>query len=119
MMLLFDMIVPLLMIIGGILMKRIGKVNSFVGYRTERSMKNEDTWSFANTFCARLWIKLGTFILAISIAVSAPLYFAGKAAVVICGTLLMFVQLGVLLYSIYPVEKALKKTFKDDGTRKE
>ena len=58
-MLICDLIVPIVMIIGGRMMwKHCPKsINGIVGYRTNRSMKNMDTWKFAHKYCGKLWWK--------------------------------------------------------------
>ena len=52
-----DLIVPIVMIIGGRMMwKHCPKsINGIVGYRTHRSTKNMDTWKFAHEYCGKLW----------------------------------------------------------------
>ena len=52
-MLICDLIIPIAMVIGGRMMwKHYPKnINSMSGYRTTRSMKNMDTWKFANDYC--------------------------------------------------------------------
>ena len=60
-MLICDLIIPIAMVIGGRMMwKHCPKnINSMSGYRTTRSMKNMDTWKFANDYCGRIWWKIG------------------------------------------------------------
>jgi len=38
-------------------------INAIYGYRTARSMKNDETWKFAHDCCGRLWFKLGFILL--------------------------------------------------------
>ena len=56
-----DLLIPLVMIVGGMMMwKRTPKkINGIYGYRTSRSMKNLDTWTFAHRYIGRLWCILG------------------------------------------------------------
>lgn len=114
------LIIPLIMVIAGILMwKRCPKtINYLYGYRTERSMKNRDTWKFAHDHCGRLWLKIGLLMLIPSALVYIPFYNSGEAAISVVGLIVCAVQLVVLIASIFPTEAALKKTFNDDGTRK-
>lgn len=114
------LIIPLIMVIAGILMwKRCPKtINFLYGYRTERSMKNRDTWKFAHDHCGRLWLKIGLLMLIPSALVYIPFYNSGEAAISVVGLIVCAVQLVVLIASIFPTEAALKKTFNDDGTRK-
>ena len=114
------LIIPLIMIIGGILMwKRCPKtINFLFGYRTERSMKNQDTWKFAHDYFGRLWWKIGLLLLVPSALIYIPFYNSGETIIGVVGLIICTVQLVVLIASIFPTETALKKTFNDDGTRK-
>ena len=50
-----NLLLPIVMIIGGVMMWKYPpkNINDFIGYRTYRSMKNMDTWIFANNYCGR------------------------------------------------------------------
>ena len=59
------LLIPIIMIIAGNSM-RLGKfktINSIVGYRTRRSMKNQQTWDYAHRECGRLWVRWGVLML--------------------------------------------------------
>ena len=60
-----NMIYSVVMIAGGWMMWKHcpKKINSFIGYRTSRSMRNAETWSFANQNCGRRWWKTGWIML--------------------------------------------------------
>ena len=59
-------IVPVVMIVFGYLFSNRPpkKVGSFLGYRTSRSILNEDTWRFAHHYCGKTWFVLGWLTLA-------------------------------------------------------
>ena len=67
-----NLLIPVVVIVTGIIMwKHYPKnINGLVGYRTTLSMKNMDTWRFANEHCGRLWYKMGVFMLVFSVLVS-------------------------------------------------
>ena len=119
-MLLCDMLVPIVMVIVGRMMwKHCPKhINSLVGYRTTRSMKNMDTWQFAHDYCGKLWWKVGWVTTIASALIHIPLYHSDENTIGIAGLILVAIQCFVMVASIYPTEKALKKHFNDDGTRK-
>ena len=119
-MLLFNLLIPAVMIIAGRIMhKHCPKdINWIYGYRTARSMKNMDTWTFAHEYCGKLWWKIGWWILVPSVLVMIPFWNSSEEAVATIGTVVMTVQLVVLIASIFPTENALKRTFNEDGTRK-
>ncbi len=119
-MLLCSLLTPVLMIVGGRLMwKRCPKkINHFIGYRTVRSMKNMDTWTFAHEHIGRTWWKVGWILLWPTFSLHLPIYGASESVVGVAGTVWLVIQLIVLLVSILPTERALKNTFHDDGSRK-
>ena len=115
-----NLIIPVLLLIAGRMMWKHcpKKINMVYGYRTERSMKNMDTWKFAHEYCGRLWWKLGLILLIPSVLIQLPFYHSNENVVGIVGAVLCTVQVIVLIASIFPTEAALKRTFHEDGTRK-
>lgn len=116
-----DILIPIIMIIGGrVMWKHPPKeINGMMGYRTSRSMKNMDTWTFAHDYCGRLWWKIGWIILIPSIIVHILIYGQSDNVVGIVGGILVLIQTIILVVSIFPTEKALKNTFTKDGKRKQ
>ncbi len=53
-----------------------------------------------------------------SVLVMIPFWGGSEEAVGTVGLIVMAVQLAVLIASIFPTEKALERTFNEDGTRK-
>lgn len=113
--LLLLLIVPFITLITGYLMYRHTpkSINGLVGYRTSRSMINQDTWNFANKYCASLWIKIGI----ITTVVSSLIYILFDVNEIV-SIVIVLIQTFLLLLSIIPVEKALKNTFDVDGNRR-
>lgn len=119
-MLICNLIIPLIMVIaGGLMWKRCPKeINRIIGYRTKRSMKNDDTWKFAHSFCGKLWWIMGLIIVVPSGAVMIPFFNGTYETIGIASLVVVIVQLIALIVSFIPTEMALKKTFNDDGTRR-
>lgn len=115
-----NLLIPVVVIVTGrIMWKHYPKnINGLVGYRTTRSMKNMDTWRFANEHCGRLWYKMGLFMLAFSILVSVLLLRTDDNTYSMISLIFVLFQCVVLILSIIPTEIALKKMFNEDGTRK-
>ena len=115
-----NLLMPLMMLIGGYCMykKPPKEINGFVGYRTAMSKKNKATWTFAHDYCGRLWIRLGFIILIPTILVQIPFVHSSDDAVGIVTLIVETVQLAVLIGSIVSVEKALKRTFDENGVRR-
>lgn len=122
----FALILPGTMLFFGQLWKKHPpqNINSGYGYRTARSMKSPEAWDFAQACCGRVWRLWG----GIALGVTAAAFVAGSFAigggrfpdmaaeenVDAVGYLLLAltaVQLVVLVGSIIPVERALKRNF--------
>ena len=46
------------------------KINYLYGYRTESSMRNQQTWDEANRFSARLMVKIGCILISVGLIFS-------------------------------------------------
>lgn len=93
------------------------KINGLYGYRTSRSMKNQQTWDYAHQVCGKLWFRAGIVMLPLSLLAMLPAL--GKDTQVL-GIWLMgvvLVQVVVMIATIFPVEKALKRKFDKFGRR--
>ena len=68
--------IPILIIFIGYIMYKYPpkKINWIVGYRTRKSMKNEENWKFANQYCGKLWIKIGLIMFVITLVLFALFY---------------------------------------------
>ena len=115
-----DLFVPAIMIIAGIWMRKHypRKINGVFGYRTPRSMTNMDTWRFAHEYCGKVWQKVGFITFLLTVIVHLPFYQSNEDTLGGLSLIVVSVQLIVLIASIFPTEKALKKTFHADGTRR-
>lgn len=108
-----DLLIPILMIVAGNMMWKHApkEINGLIGYRTTRSMKNADTWKFAQDYCGRLWWKIGWIMLPVSFVIHIPFYRSSKDIIGIVGAILCTIQCFILIGSIFPVERALKRKF--------
>lgn len=115
-----NLLVPLLMVVfGRIMYKHAPKsINGIYGYRTSMSMKNEDTWKFAHDYCGKLWYKVGLIMLIPSVLVQLPFVKSSTDTIGIMTVVLETVQICVMIASIFPTERALRKTFDKYGNRK-
>ncbi len=115
-----NFIIPIIMLFFGVKFRKHGpkNINGIYGYRTSMSMKNKETWEFANQYCAKVWMKLGFVMLPISIIGSIlEFLFIGDVQGII-EIIIVTIQTTVLIISIFPVEKALKKNFDQYGNRR-
>ena len=122
MMLVSNLLTPLIMWGAGemLLAWPPKEVNGVVGYRTRRSMVNQDTWDFANRQIALIWRRWGVGMLAAVLAGMLPMLGCVDDGMVYgWGMAILAVEMIVLCVSIVPVERALKRTFHEDGSRKD
>ena len=69
-----SLLIPLVMLFFGrrFLTKPPKSINSLYGYRTARSMKNQQTWDFAHRVCGKLWPRAGAVMLPLSLLAMLP-----------------------------------------------
>lgn len=108
-----NLLIPIVMIGFGWLLKKHPpkNINGIYGYRTSMSMKNMDTWKFAHEYCGKLWWKIGWMILPISVITMMLCMKSSKDIIGTVGGVVSAIQCVLLIVSIFPVEKALKKNF--------
>lgn len=118
--LLTALLIPFIMIFFGIFFKKTApkKMNYIFGYRTSRSMKNEETWKFAHCYLGKIWFRLGMAALVVSTTVMIFVIGKDKDTVGYTEMAVLYAQLALLIGSIFPVESALKKNFDKDGNKK-
>ena len=119
-MFLMILIVPLAFLgIGHLFRKSAPKdINYAFGYRTKRSMMNQDTWKFAHQYIGRLWFILGIVVLPLSII--PMLLVIGKSVDTIgtVGGIVEGIQIVLMVCSIIPTEIALRKKFDEHGKQR-
>ncbi len=114
------LIFPAIMILfGKYFTKKAPKnINYLFGYRTNLSMKNEETWKFAHKYIGNIWFKWGLVLLPISVLVMVFVIGKDEDTVGSLGAIITIVQLIPILASIVLTEKALKKNFDENGKRR-
>ncbi|MCI9578260.1 MAG: SdpI family protein [Oscillibacter sp.] len=95
-----------------------GEINGGYGYRTARSMRNRETWAFAQRYSGRFWVRAGQPVLAVSLVWMALLFGRGIAKVGYSGMILTGLQLVPFLAVIPATERALKREFDDFGEKR-
>ena len=119
-MLLTSLLIPVIMLVFGWKFHRQApkKINVWYGYRSARSMKNEDTWVFAHQHIGRTWMLVGAVLLVISVIPMIAVYGKDDDTVSVVSLVLLFVQMLPMIMSLIPTERALKRTFDENGIRK-
>lgn len=111
------LLIPIIMIIAGNSM-RLGKfktINSIVGYRTRRSMQNQQTWDYAQRECGRLWVRWGVLMLVPAAVIMLLLLGKEIPTIGTVGGIFTVLQMLPLLLSIAIVEKKLREKFDENG----
>lgn len=123
-MLVMNLLIPLTMIIFGYIYNKKPPQKpkskfAYSGYRTSMSMKNEETWEYANRFFGKLWFRFGIPVGVISII--AFIFFIGKDKDTIgfAGMIICYVQLVAMLLPVIPTEISLRRRFDKNGNRKD
>lgn len=108
-----NLVIPFIMLInGGIYLKKPPRtINWLYGYRTRRSMKNQETWDYAHCYCGRLWYRCGGAMLVLSIIGMLPVYQKSVPVIGMVSGIICIVQCFVLVAAIFPTERALKRKF--------
>lgn len=119
-MLIIVLVIPAAMIyLGQSFMKKApDEINFVFGYRTTRSMKNKDTWSFAHKCIGKWWYISGVIILPLSIIDMLFMMGKGTKAVGLIVGIIVLVQMLLLGGAIIPTENALKRNFDEFGKRR-
>lgn len=115
------MVVSLVFLVGGYSLRKTAKrkINHIIGYRTSLSMKNEDTWAFANDELGKIWIKIGWFIVPFTILFNAVFAFVKLNCYEMVCVLFVISEIVVVFITIAIVESKMSRTFNRDGSRKE
>lgn len=115
------LLIPVIMICTGAALRRgkFSTINPVSGYRTRRSMQNQQTWDYAQRECGRLWQRWGWGELIVTVVLM--LLFLGEKteSVGIFGGVLCLLQIVPLLVSIFVVEKKLQAAFDENGVRRQ
>ena len=111
------LLIPVIMVCTGAALRRgkFSTINPVSGYRTRRSMQNQQTWDYAQREFGRLWMRWGVLML-VSAAV-IMLLLLGKEVPTIgtVGGIFTVLQMLPLLLSIAVIEKKLRRTFDENG----
>lgn len=119
--LIYDSIVPLflMIIMGYFLWKHHPKrISSLVGYRTTYSTMNLDTWNFAHEYCGSMLWKVGWILEGIALLFILPIYGSLDSFVMVIREILPYIQLVIFFVIVILTERALRKTFTEEGERK-
>ena len=100
------MFVSLLLLIIGVVFKQFPpkKINSFYGYRTASSLKNNKTWKFANNYAAMWMVRFSLILCLLSMCV-----WEYTASYKTTETIMLPLLIIAIIATIIRTEKALVK----------
>lgn len=111
------LLIPAALLLTWYLCPKLKTIHNASGYRTKRSMQNQDTWDFAQKYCSKisLYMFFPSLILAIAIMptmISKPIDKIGWI-----GLGITVIQMMCFIVIMISTEKALKKTFDESGNK--
>ena len=108
-----NLMMPLLMIIFGAVFLHWPprEINGFYGYRTAKSMKSQEAWDFAQMYFGKVWLRTGLIMLIPSVLAMLPCMGESDGKVGLWSLILCTVECVIMVLSILPIERALKRRF--------
>lgn len=111
------LLIPSALLLTWYLCPKFKTINNASGYRTKRSMQNQDTWDFAQKYCSKisLYMFFPSLILALAImptVSSKPIDRIGWI-----GLGITMIQMMSFIVIMVFTEKALKKSFDESGNK--
>lgn len=106
-------ILPIVSLIAGIILLKTAsvKINSFYGFRTKTSTRNEQTWEYCNRLCAVALIAVGLLSTVLVIA------FRNMTTLLLgifeFGELVNIIVIAIILLSIPVINYLCKKKYPD------
>jgi len=93
------------------------KINFIFGYRSLRSMKNQETWEYGNKLSGLLLSRLGIALFICSIAALIFVHGSSDTAIRNVGIVIVVVHALLIVISALATELALHKHFDKNGNR--
>lgn len=91
------------------------EINGIYGYRTNWSMKSQETWDFAHKLSGKVWVCSGVPMGVLTVLGLIIFSIGNKTTLPQVAVIIMGIQVVVLCLPIIIVEKALRKNFDKYG----
>ncbi len=117
-MFIITLLIPAALLLIYFLCPRLKTIHGASGYRTERSMKNQDTWNYAQKYCARISLYLFFPSLILAISIMPTVISKSMDTIGLIGLGIIIIQMISFAVIIAFTEKALKNTFDESGNRR-
>ncbi len=115
-MFIISLLIPFSMILLGYRYKThpSTKISHISGYRTTRSMKSIENWTYAQKVFGKIWFKLGL----LNLITIVPMFFVvhkSKNVISMVNLVIILIQMIIMCLVYFPVEKRLKKFEEKNG----
>ena len=111
------LITPVIMVgFGLVFLKDPPKsINAAYGYRTKRSIRNQDTWDFAHLYFGKLWLVCGLVSIPASLVPFCLVLGKSEDVITITALIVMGLQSIMMVATLILTERALKTHFDEFG----
>lgn len=108
-----DLFVPIIILITGILYikKPVKHINCMHGYRTERAMKHQEAWDFAQRYFGNVCFRLGISFTLLTFVLMFSVFRQNQKNIELLGDVIAMAEVFMLIYMLIPTERALKKKY--------
>ena len=113
-------LIPLIFLAFGLVCRFLPPrtINGWYGYRTPWSMKSQETWDYAHEQVGRIWVWVSLPMEILSLLVLWPFAWGTEDTLAMAGLGITLVQLLILVFTLFPIEAGLHRTFDEKGNRK-
>ncbi len=116
-MFIITLLIPAALLLTWYLCPKFKTIHNASEYRTKRSMKNQDTWDFAQKYCARMSLYIFFPSLILTIAIMPTVINESIDRIGWIGLGITIIQMISFVVIMISTEKALKNTFDESGNR--
>jgi len=110
--------IPLLQIICGIFWRRNPPKDHYFGFRTNWTVKTEDTWSYSHRYIGRQYVRFGLAFLVLGIIVVIIKEFSKLEMMTDFSTVFVILEFLMLFLPVLFSERELRRRFDQEGKRK-
>lgn len=116
-MFIITLLIPAALLLTWYLCPKLKTIHNASGYRTKRSMKNQDTWDFAQKYCAKVSLYMFFPSMILAIAIMPRVINISMDRIGWIGLGITIIQMISFVVIIISTEKSLKDTFDESGNR--
>ncbi|MGT2801590.1 SdpI family protein [Streptococcus henryi] len=116
-MFIMTLLIPAALLLTWYMCPKFKTIHNASGYRTKRSMKNQDTWDFAQKHCSKISLYMFFPSLLLVIAIMPMVISKSIGIIGWIGFVITMIQMMGFAVIIISTEKALKGTFDENGNK--